>query len=73
MIEPDGSLSAEPHLNGSEEYITVFAGQVEITVSGEVFQLSKGDSVRFYANVPHAYRNTVTERAELSMLIYYNR
>lgn len=73
VIEQSGTLSAEPHLNGSEEYITVFAGQVEITVADESFQLSKGDSIRFYANVPHSYRNMGIESAELSMLIYYNR
>ena len=73
VIEPLGTLSAEPHLNGSEEYITVFAGQVEITVADESFQLSKGDSIRFHANVPHSYRNIGIACAELSMLIYYNR
>lgn len=73
VIEPSGSLSAEPHLNGSEEYITVFAGEVEICVTDERMLLSKGDSIRFRADAPHAYRNVGTERAELSMLIYYRK
>lgn len=73
VIEPTGSLSARPHLNGSEEYITVFSGEVEITVAGEAFLLSKGDSLRFCANVPHAYRNVGEERSELSMLIFYRK
>ena len=71
VIEAGGSLSAQPHLRGALEYITVFAGQVEIAVEEERFQLSKGDSIRFGADVPHAYRNAGTEAAELSMLIYY--
>lgn len=73
VIEPSGSLSAEPHLNGAEEYITVFSGRVEIAVADERFELAKGDSIRFCANVPHSYRNVGTEQAELSMLIYYNK
>ena len=73
VIEPKGTLSAEPHLNGSEEYITVFSGRVEITVAEERFELAKGDSIRFYANKSHSYRNVGTEQAELSMLIYYNK
>ena len=73
VIEPSGTLSAEPHLNGSEEYITVFAGRAEITVAHERFELAKGDSIRFYANAPHSYRSIGPEPAELSMLIYYNR
>lgn len=73
VIEPLGSLAAEPHLNGSEEYITVFSGQVEITVGAEGFALSAGDSIRFRANEPHTYRNAGADRAELSMLIYYSK
>lgn len=73
VIEPAGALVAQPHLRGSEEYFTVFAGEVEITVAGEPFQLSKGDSIRFAADVPHTYRNTSNEVAELSMLIFYHK
>lgn len=73
VIEPEGRLTAEPHLNGSEEYITVFSGQVEITAAGKSVLLAEGDSIRFRANVPHAYRNAGAERVELSMLIYYSR
>ena len=72
VIEPQGQLSAQPHLKGAEEYITVFAGQVEITVAEEKFLLGKGDSTRFCADVPHGYRNPGKETAELSMLIFYN-
>lgn len=73
VIEPSGSLSAQPHLKGSEEYITVFSGEVEIAVADENFRLATGDSIRFAANVPHAYRNVGNERAELSMLIFYHK
>lgn len=71
VIKAGGYLSAQPHMKGAVEYITVFAGAVEITVDGEDIPLSAGDSVRFCADVPHAYRNPGTETAELSMLIYY--
>ena len=73
VIEPGGALSAQPHLGGAEEYITVFAGQVEIGVGEETFALGKGDSIRFAADVVHAYRNVGAETAELSMLIYYHK
>lgn len=72
VIAPEGTLSAEPHLKGAEEYITVFCGQAEIAVGGERFLLSKGDSIRFNADVPHAYSNPGRTDAELSMLIFYN-
>ena len=71
VIRPGGALAAQPHLEGAEEYITVFAGAAEITVDGEVFSLDTGDSIRFCADVPHAYRCTSPCDAELSMLIHY--
>lgn len=71
VIEAGGFLSAQPHLKGAVEYITVFAGCAEITVAGERYELSRGDSIRFGADVPHTYRNLGTETVEMSMLIYY--
>lgn len=73
VIQPQGTLAAEPHLNGSEEYITVFAGALDITVADQSYHLKKGDSIRFRANVPHTYRNPADEDAELSMIIYYGK
>lgn len=73
VIEVGGSLAAQPHMKGAEEYITVFAGDVEITAGDEVHTLGKGDSIRFAADVPHGYNNIGSETAEMSMLIYYNR
>lgn len=73
VIKPQGSLSAQPHLKGAQEYITVFAGQAEITVAGQTYNLMEGDSIHFKADVPHAYANTGSTDAELHMLIYYNK
>lgn len=72
-IAPSGALQAQPHLKGAEEFITVFAGRVKISVGETEFLLEKGDSIRFLADVPHGYENVGTETAELSMLIYYPR
>ena len=71
VIRPGGALAAQPHLKGAEEYITVFAGRVEITAGETAAVLEKGDSMRFCADVPHGYRNAGSETAELSMLIHY--
>ena len=71
LIAPGGGLLAEPHLTGTEEYITVFAGNVEIAAAERRFALATGDSIRFLADVPHSYRNPGTEEARLSMILYY--
>ena len=70
-IRENGFLQAQPHLGGAEEYITVFSGTVEIATEQENFQLRKGDSLRFQADVKHSYRNIGPDTVNLSMLIYY--
>ena len=72
VIAPEGFLRAEPHMAGTEEYITVFRGAVEIEAAESRYTLSTGDSICFFADVPHAYRNIGTEEAQLSMLLYYS-
>ena len=71
VILPGGSLEAQPHLPGSEESVTVFAGEVEIGLPEETYRLGTGDSLRFPADQPHRYRNPGREEAQLSMLIWY--
>ena len=77
ILEEDGeryrncALEAQPHLPGTEEYVTVFAGEAEIGLPGETYRLRTGDSLRFPADQPHRYRNPGTEETQLSMLIWY--
>lgn len=73
VIKPQGSLSAQPHLKGAEEFITVFEGSVAITAGDKTYNLNTGDSIRFMANVPHAYYNGGSTDTVLSMLIYYDK
>lgn len=72
-IQPEGFLQAEAHLPGTEEYITVFDGEVTIKTGSDIFVLRRGDSVRFYADKDHSYKNTGAETARLNMIIYYNK
>ena len=57
VMLPGGALEAQPHLPGTEEYVTVFAGEAEIGLPGETYRLRTGDSLRFPADQPHRYRN----------------
>ncbi len=71
QIEPGGFLAAQPHMAGTEEYITVFSGTAEICAGGKTYLLRTGDSLRFRADGDHSYKNAGTDRVWLSMLIYY--
>ena len=56
---------------GTEEYVTVFSGEVEISAGYERFTLGTGDSLRFRADTEHSYKNPGECDAWLSMVIYY--
>ncbi|WP_243523932.1 helix-turn-helix domain-containing protein [Bacillus pseudomycoides] len=70
-IEKEGILHSDSHKEGTEEFITVFDGEVTIRVSEEAYQLRSGDSIRFKADRPHTYYNSGETLARMSMTIYY--
>ena len=70
-IEKNGHLNAEAHRERTEEFLTVFQGKVTVRVNEEEHIINKGDSIRFKADVPHAYSNSEDELAMISMVIYY--
>ena len=70
-IDSGGYLCAEPHPQGTQEFITVFSGEVTISINGEKFVVTTGNSIRFKADSPHAYENTADGSCSLSMVIYY--
>ncbi|MDQ0223948.1 helix-turn-helix domain-containing protein [Metabacillus niabensis] len=70
-IDPEGKLESVGHMEGTEEFITVFDGEVLIRINGTSYKLNKDDSIRFKADKPHSYMNLSNEIARLSMTIYY--
>lgn len=71
VIKPAGFLQAEAHMANTEEYVTVFSGEVEICAGSAVYRLRTGDSLRFRCDTAHSYKNVGADTAALSMLIYY--
>lgn len=61
---------SEPHLKGTTEFITIFAGRLEICAGGQRFTVGKGESIRFQADTVHSYRNTGDEGAVLHMILF---
>jgi len=58
MELPPGSLmTGVPHRMGTREYLACESGKVELTVSGEEFELSAGDVVVFRGDQKHSYAN----------------
>lgn len=70
-IEKDGELEAEAHREGTEEFLTIFQGELTVIIDGEQHVVHKGDSIRFKADKPHGYRNSGDNSVKVSMVIHY--
>ena len=70
-LDGGGYLVAEAHPQGTQEFVTVFSGGVTINVNGKDFVVTTGNSMRFKADSPHAYKNFGDAICSLSMVIYY--
>lgn len=69
-LDPESYWESEPHLKGTTEFITIFAGTVEIFADGQRFVVEKGESIRFKADTVHSYKNTGDGPAILHMILY---
>ncbi|MBF0185725.1 MAG: helix-turn-helix transcriptional regulator [Magnetococcales bacterium] len=56
-LSGQGSYPGVPHPPGSEEYLHVLEGEVELEVAGEHLLVKKGETAAFRGNVRHSYRN----------------
>ena len=52
-----------PHTPGTREYLTCESGRVQLSVSGESWDLEPGDVVVFRGDQKHGYRNMGTDTA----------
>lgn len=69
-IEKGGYLKADPHIDNTEEFLTIFRGEITIKVNDEKYIIKDGDSIRFKADKPHSYRNTGCTLAEIDLIVY---
>ena len=62
-LDPGGQYVGKPHPPGSEEYLHVLAGEIDLEIGGEATRLKGGDSACFHGNVRHVYRNPGVEES----------
>lgn len=70
-IEKGGYLSSEAHGEGTQEFITVFEGELTVRVNNEEFTVKNSSSIQFRADRPHVYHNSGDTITRISMVIYY--
>jgi transcriptional regulator with XRE-family HTH domain len=70
-FQKNGYLSTEPHLQGTQEFLTVFSGEVTITLGEKSFVVNAGKAIRFKADETHSYENTGDSNCSINMVIFY--
>jgi len=68
-VSPLGEEHSAGHAPGVRENLVVAQGALEISVNDERFLLSTGDSILFYADQPHRYRNPVDSEAVAYLVV----
>lgn len=62
---------SDPHVKGSEEYLLLTEGDLELVVGSEAYMLKQGDAIRYQADQPHNYYNSTDNIARFQIIIYY--
>lgn len=70
-LEPGCNHISTPHSDGVEEYIIVTEGEIQMDIDNKKFILQKGNSIRFMANKPHAYKNISEVKSVFQNIILY--
>ncbi len=72
-MELDGGCAHESdkHMEGTEEYLLMLHGKLELTIGGKTVTLHRQQAVRFRADLPHAYRNPFPESCSAYNMIFY--
>ncbi|WP_436854268.1 helix-turn-helix domain-containing protein [Staphylococcus caeli] len=71
VLKPNGKMHSDPHHAGSEEYIIVNEGTLEIVVDDKSYTINNHQAFRFNCDVPHSYYNPGNINTVLTSTMYY--
>ncbi|MCF7853555.1 MAG: XRE family transcriptional regulator [Candidatus Pacebacteria bacterium] len=70
-FEPGSSLESDPHFPGTEEFLHMAKGKLEVQSEDQCEKLSVGDSIHYRADVDHTLRNVGRGTAEAYLIVRY--
>lgn len=68
---PGSVFCSEAHISGTQEYLFMNSGVLELIIQGETHKLNPVSAFKFNADVPHVYENRGSEPVTLSMMLVY--
>jgi transcriptional regulator with XRE-family HTH domain len=69
LLMPGASQGSEAHLRGTQEMISVTAGELTLEVGDETHRLGIGDSVLYPSDRDHSYRNEGSIPVRFQMVV----
>ncbi len=66
-----GREDADAHAPGTRENLVITSGNLVLELGSERFELGRGDSIVFAADVPHAYVNLKSEECWMNLVMTY--
>jgi transcriptional regulator with XRE-family HTH domain len=70
-IKPQAILESQPHSPGTEEYLTLIKGELEVSSGGNSGILHTGDFIMYNADTGHSMKNIGTESAEVHLVVRF--
>lgn len=71
LMEEGCEHHSERHTEGLEEHITVMDGRLELQIGKESYIVSAGDSIRFFPNKTHIYKNIAAGATTYQLVMHY--
>ncbi|WP_052078420.1 helix-turn-helix domain-containing protein [Spirochaeta lutea] len=70
-LQPGSRLQSHPHLPGTEEYLTLLEGQLEVGTPERSARLKSGDFILYQADGPHFMHNTAQSPAVVHLVVRF--
>ncbi|MDD3570215.1 MAG: XRE family transcriptional regulator [Lachnospiraceae bacterium] len=70
-MDADTISSSSPHEKGTEEFVMVYEGVLEVCVGDKTYSVPEGHSIHYKADQPHSYANNGDNMVRTCMVIKY--
>ena len=73
-LAPGAVSVSSPHAPGTEEFVLVYQGKLEISLGGDngvQYAVGAGSAIHYHADQAHAYQNRGESVTKAAMVIYY--
>ena len=72
-MSPESSLPSNAHYDGTQEFLTILKGQVEVKAGENDALLKKGDFLIYHADIEHIIINSSNHEAVIHMVVRYHK